>query len=146
MNDEKYYFSAKELSFYPESLKEDYIKAGSWPNDLIEVEVGVFLEFTAQPPQGKVRGSNKNGMPAWKSSPASTKEELISIANAKKEAERTIADKSILPLQDAVDLEMATDEELSNLNDWKKYRVLLNRIDTSTAPEINWPQRPLEPS
>ncbi|HBN5415137.1 TPA: tail fiber assembly protein, partial [Escherichia coli] len=22
---------------------------------------------------------------------------------------------------------------------WKKYRVLLNRVDTSTAPDIEWP-------
>ncbi|MXE05188.1 tail fiber assembly protein, partial [Escherichia coli] len=26
---------------------------------------------------------------------------------------------------------------------WKKYRVLLNRIDTSTAPDIVWPQQPV---
>ncbi|MBC0413248.1 tail fiber assembly protein, partial [Escherichia coli] len=26
----------------------------------------------------------------------------------------------------------------------KKYRVLLNRIDTSTAPDIEWPTSPAE--
>ncbi|EFC5427862.1 tail fiber assembly protein, partial [Escherichia coli] len=26
---------------------------------------------------------------------------------------------------------------------WKKYRVLLNRVDTSLAPEIEWPQQPV---
>lgn len=25
---------------------------------------------------------------------------------------------------------------------WKKYRVLLNRVDTSTAPDIEWPEIP----
>ncbi|WP_094158889.1 tail fiber assembly protein, partial [Escherichia coli] len=25
---------------------------------------------------------------------------------------------------------------------WKKYRVLLNRVDTSTAQDIEWPARP----
>ncbi|EGG1135905.1 tail fiber assembly protein, partial [Escherichia coli] len=25
---------------------------------------------------------------------------------------------------------------------WKKYRVLLNRVDTSTAPDIEWPALP----
>ncbi|EEU5633564.1 tail fiber assembly protein, partial [Escherichia coli] len=25
----------------------------------------------------------------------------------------------------------------------KKYRVLLNRIDTSTAPDIEWPTNPV---
>ena len=42
----------------------------------------------------------------------------------------------IAPLQDAVDLEIATEEERSLLEAWNKYRVLLNRVDTSTAPDI----------
>ncbi|EKP6447356.1 tail fiber assembly protein, partial [Escherichia coli] len=25
---------------------------------------------------------------------------------------------------------------------WKKYRVLLNRVDTSVAPDIVWPDEP----
>ncbi|MDT4620715.1 tail fiber assembly protein, partial [Escherichia coli] len=46
------------------------------------------------------------------------------------------------PLQDAVDLEIATEEETLLLEAWKKYRVLLNRVDTSTAPDIEWPEEP----
>ncbi|EFB3321859.1 tail fiber assembly protein [Escherichia coli] len=41
------------------------------------------------------------------------------------------------PLQDAVDLGIATEEESSLLAAWKKYRVLLNRVDTSVAPDID---------
>ncbi|WP_240042377.1 tail fiber assembly protein [Photorhabdus khanii] len=26
---------------------------------------------------------------------------------------------------------------------WKKYRVMLNRVDTSKVPEMNWPTLPL---
>lgn len=48
----------------------------------------------------------------------------------------------IAPLQDAVDLDMATDEEKAQLLAWKKYRVLLNRVDINTAPDINWPAPP----
>ncbi|HHL1887459.1 TPA: tail fiber assembly protein, partial [Klebsiella pneumoniae] len=39
-------------------------------------------------------------------------------------------------------LEMATDDEKTRLAAWKKYRVLLNRVDTSTAPDIKWPEKP----
>ncbi|EHI0558679.1 TPA: tail fiber assembly protein, partial [Escherichia coli] len=28
------------------------------------------------------------------------------------------------------------------LTQWKKYRVLLMRVDTSTAPDIEWPTPP----
>ncbi|HGJ5876920.1 MAG TPA: tail fiber assembly protein [Arsenophonus sp.] len=48
----------------------------------------------------------------------------------------------IIPLQDAVDLDMATEEEKQKLTEWRKYRVLFNRTDTSTAPEIDWPKTP----
>jgi hypothetical protein len=37
---------------------------------------------------------------------------------------------------------MATDEEKLLLNDWKKYRVLLSRIDAASAPDIDWPVQP----
>ncbi|WP_143366145.1 tail fiber assembly protein, partial [Escherichia coli] len=53
------------------------------------------------------------------------------------------ANEHIAPLQDAVDLEIATEEEASLLAAWKKYRVLLNRVDTSTAPDIEWPANPV---
>ncbi|MCE9751417.1 tail fiber assembly protein, partial [Escherichia coli] len=33
--------------------------------------------------------------------------------------------------------------ETSLLEAWKKYRVLLNRVDTSTAPDIEWPANPV---
>uniref|UniRef100_UPI0005A98A9B phage tail tip fiber protein n=1 Tax=Escherichia coli TaxID=562 RepID=UPI0005A98A9B len=50
--------------------------------------------------------------------------------------------KRLAPLQDAADLEIATEEEISLLEAWKKYRVLLNRVDTSTAQDIEWPALP----
>lgn len=53
-----------------------------------------------------------------------------------------MASEQIAPLQDAVDLDIATDDEKSQLDEWKKYRVLLNRIDTSNAPDITFPELP----
>ncbi|MGC0983478.1 tail fiber assembly protein [Pantoea agglomerans] len=51
------------------------------------------------------------------------------------------ANQKISVLQDAVDLEMATDEEDKYLPLWKKYRVLLSRIDANTPKEIEWPKK-----
>ncbi|ECV9912023.1 tail fiber assembly protein [Salmonella enterica subsp. enterica] len=42
--------------------------------------------------------------------------------------------------QDAIDLGIATDEEKSQLAEWKKYRVLVNRVDTSNP---DWPDVPV---
>ncbi|HCL9152111.1 tail fiber assembly protein, partial [Escherichia coli] len=46
-------------------------------------------------------------------------------------------------VQTVVELEIATEEETLLLEAWKKYRVLLNRVDTSTAPDIEWPTNPV---
>lgn len=54
----------------------------------------------------------------------------------------TIANGAIAPLQDAVDLSMATEAEAMLLMEWKKYRVLLNRVDPTKAPGIEWPLVP----
>ncbi|WP_347927679.1 tail fiber assembly protein [Pseudomonas helvetica] len=57
---------------------------------------------------------------------------------------RSVADCTITPLQDAVDIDEATDTDVALLKSWKKYRVALNRIETQTGyPEtIDWPVAP----
>ena len=45
-------------------------------------------------------------------------------------------------LQDAVDSQIASEPEIQLLAEWKKYRVLLNRIDVQQAPNIDWPKQP----
>lgn len=63
-------------------------------------------------------------------------------AQRQKMALMSQANNVIATLQDAVDLGMATENEANSLLEWKKYRVLLNRIDTSKAPGIDWPDVP----
>ncbi len=65
------------------------------------------------------------------------KDEVAETAARLREAEGTksrllqTAAEKIAPLQDAVDLEIATDDEKVQLDEWKKYRVLVNRVDTT---------------
>ncbi|EMO5717709.1 tail fiber assembly protein [Enterobacter bugandensis] len=60
-------------------------------------------------------------------------------AQRKKVELMTQANNVIATLQDAVELNMATDEETANLQEWKKYRVLLSRVDINTPV---WPPLP----
>ncbi|MCA6951333.1 tail fiber assembly protein [Pectobacterium polaris] len=69
-------------------------------------------------------------------------EEVIN-AEIKKERLLRNAGTVIPPLQDAVDLGIASEEEKSTLSAWKKYRVLLMRLDTSKAPDVEWPEEPV---
>ncbi|WP_086109700.1 tail fiber assembly protein [Xenorhabdus vietnamensis] len=39
-------------------------------------------------------------------------------------------------------MNIATNAEKSALTEWRKYRVLLSRVDCSTAPDIPWPKVP----
>ncbi|STF30649.1 CPS-53 (KpLE1) prophage protein [Escherichia coli] len=34
-------------------MKEDYTQAGSWPDDAVEVDEQVYIEFSGLPPKGK---------------------------------------------------------------------------------------------
>ncbi len=68
-------------------------------------------------------------------------EERMASAEARKNELLAIAGAAVAPLQDAVDLDMATEAEKALLADWKKYRVTLNRLDMS-APDIDWPMAP----
>lgn len=52
------------------------------------------------------------------------------------------ASERISVLQDAVDLDMATDAETAALPLWKKYRVLLSRVDANTSDDVVWPLMP----
>ncbi|EAM4544508.1 tail fiber assembly protein [Salmonella enterica] len=51
-----------------------------------------------------------------------------------------IASEKIAPLQDAVDLDEATDKEKASLLAWRKYRVQVNRVDTLNP---DWPEQPV---
>lgn len=50
----------------------------------------------------------------------------------------------IAPLQDAVDLDLATAEEATRLRAWKVYRVALNRLENQEGYPllVDWPEQP----
>lgn len=61
----KYFFSPSLKSIYPEELKSVYVKAKSWPTDLIEIpETAAKIFIESSSPVGKVLGCVDN-LPAW---------------------------------------------------------------------------------
>lgn len=75
-------------------------------------------------------------------SPPPASEQLVAMADSQKTVLLLEADNEIAWRNDAIALDMATDEEKSDLTEWKRYRVRLSRVNTSTAPDINWPEKP----
>lgn len=68
--------------------------------------------------------------------------ELIRAADEHKLSLHRDAEIYIGPLSRAKSLGIATKEELESLSAWEMYSVLLMRVDTSLAPNIEWPQKP----
>ncbi|CAI2427909.1 Caudovirales tail fibre assembly protein [Serratia proteamaculans] len=137
-----YKFSATTTGFYPVSMLDSYDQAGTLPTDLVDVTDEGYDTFTGTAPEGKTRGSNKGGQPAWVDIPKPTPEQMRSQAIYRKQAEMAKAEDVIAPLERAVKLDMATDEEKAQLDAWERYSVLLSRVDTDKAPDIEWPERP----
>lgn len=131
------FYSASTNGFYSEEINGDTI-----PKDAVEItddEWGALLDGQSK---GKLISSDKNGGPVLKEYPAPTSLQLAEMAVFEKTRLLALATVAIDPLQDAADLEIATDKEAASLKAWKTYRVMVNRIDTSKAPNIEWPRAP----
>ncbi|WGK59197.1 tail fiber assembly protein [Pantoea sp. SS70] len=92
---------------------------------------------------GKVIGSDANGKPELQEPTALTHQQQIDAANEAKFNLMQSATNAIAPLQDAVDSGEANQNEEAQLKAWKKYRMLLIRVETSTVSDIEWPEKPL---
>lgn len=142
-----YNYSALKNKFYPTHLRGEYEKNGMWPADCIDIDGSVFTEFTGVPPTNQMRIPGDNGLPAWGNIPPPSDEDIkadeVAEAERKKLALKAVVDTEISWRQDAVDAGIATAEEAAALAEWKKYRVLLMRVDTSKAPNIEWPPVPV---
>lgn len=131
-----YYFSKSELGFYCDEVNE------AIPTDAVEISEDVYLSLLEGQSKGKFISADSAGTPVLTDPPEPTQVELVAQAEDKRTALMEEANASITPLQDAADLDIATDEEMESLRAWKRYRVLLNRFDTSKVPDIEWPDKP----
>ena len=137
-----YYYSARNNAFYPALLKADYISVGSWPDDVIELDDETYAALLEEQSAGKQIVSDKYGKPTLSEPPTPTPEVLVHKAVTQKDRLMQEARETISLLERAVKLEMASKEEILLLDEWERYSILLYRVDVSTAPDIDWPQRP----
>ena len=89
-----------------------------------------------------IGGTNINGTFLLPDFEPYTTEEQLEQKVCKKNKLLDDAATRIAILQDAVSLEMATEDERASLIELQRYRVLLNRIDVSSTVAISWPVMP----
>ncbi|AMP13687.1 tail fiber assembly protein [Collimonas pratensis] len=133
-------FSPTTGCFYP-----DDIQYTSRPDDLIDISQQDF--YLAMARQSCETFSVINGNVVVKPLPPPpplTDAQLIDEATAKRDELLANAADSVAPLQDAVDLAIATSAETALLKSWKQYRVDVNRVQNQAEyPHvINWPVPP----
>lgn len=137
-----YGYSATTNTFYVIEEKDDFQANGTWPDDVTPITDEEWNTYRVQGQRGKVRGADSQGRPCWIDTPQLTPVQQVEIASWEKAARLEMAGKAIAPLQDADDLGVATAEEKPLLLAWKKYRVLINRIDVAQGDAIAWPEVP----
>ncbi|MCU6212405.1 tail fiber assembly protein, partial [Morganella morganii] len=93
-------------------------------------------------PAGKVRVADKNGLPVWSNIPPLTDEELITVAEAEKQMLIIEVNTETEMLRTKLALGRIREDEKAQLNAWLDYLDLLEAMDASTAPDIDWPQKP----
>lgn len=136
---EQYYYSYSAKGFF--WLSEDELEGNDIPADLIPFSDEEHAALFLGQERGKYINHTPDG-PVLVDQPDYSPEELIAQAESKKSQLMQMANAEVAPLQDAVDLDIATGDEQALLLKWKKYRVLLNRVNPENAPDIIWPDIP----
>ncbi|WP_241168449.1 tail fiber assembly protein [Escherichia coli] len=141
------YFSAKNLAFYNDELRDGYYEQfDAWPDDAVlmnDDEVAEYCGVTS--PGGKVL-SAKNGRPVWGDIPPPTKDELIQTAENERlrriDAANDFMNSKQWPGKAAIG--RLKGDELAQYNLWLDYLDALDAIKTASAPDIKWPTPPVE--
>lgn len=141
-----YVFSPAENAFYLVALKDDYLSAGTWPSDGINIDAEDALVFMGEPPEGKVRGIGDDGLPCWVDLPPPTHEEQLAAADSEKQSRIDQANDYMNGKQwpGKAAIGRLKGDELAQYNLWLDYLDALEVVDTSSAPHIEWPTTPVE--
>lgn len=119
------------MARYQETLNPDYI---------LDTQSGAYV-----PRQGTYQSDAFN---AWLAEghgvdpmPALSPEDVAATNALYRRGLLNAAAMAVAPLQDAVDLGLASDDEKMRLASWKTYRVDVNRVDVTTIQPA-WPTPP----
>ncbi|ENQ6808828.1 tail fiber assembly protein [Escherichia coli] len=138
------FFSPSINGFYDSRLLDEYKASNTLPDDAIEMtsdEVSTYYMVT--PPSGKRLGV-VNNRPAWVDIPPPTQEELVAVADVEKQKRIHSANDYMNNKQwpGKAAIGRLKGDELAQYNLWLDYLDALELVDTSSAPDIEWPTPP----
>lgn len=129
----KIYSSKSEAGFYvegisniPEDAKE--ISIDLWQQLLDGQALGKKIDFDSEPPQ--------------LTEYVKTKEDEVAEADSEKTSRLAEANSITQMWQTQLMLGIITPEDKAKLTEWMQYVQAVQAVDTSTAPDITWPDKP----
>lgn len=131
------YFSKKENGFFNTEDHEYNL-----PADVVEIDRDSYNEIMFQHKEnGLSISADNNGYPILIDK-SIEKKEAENIAFLSSETRRT--SDAIAILDDAIELEMSTDEEIAQHKELRKYRLMLSRVQNQQEWPLNpvWPECP----
>ncbi|WFZ84293.1 tail fiber assembly protein [Citrobacter freundii] len=128
-------YCALNNGFYGDNTPDDKI-----PGSVVHISDDEGQRILDRQINGRIQPDD-NGFPVLVPYPELTQDEQQELAEKKRQTLKSVADTEISWRQDAVDAGIATEEEAAALTEWKKYRVMLMRVDTSNP---DWPTPPGE--
>lgn len=136
-------YSKTTNAFYDMSRKDLFLEAGTWPDDVVEVEQNIAAEFMQTPPSGKQRVSGDDGLPAWGDIPPPAKEDLIAAAEQVRQQLLAHADAVMLDWRTELMLGEISDANRAKLSAWLAYKNEVKSADVTTDIEhVSWPVPP----
>ncbi|WP_412097173.1 tail fiber assembly protein [Citrobacter braakii] len=136
----KIFFSSEQMGFYVQG-------ASDIPPNSVEISTDIYNKFVGVTwPEGKILGADNSGGPAWVDAPPLTREEELAAADSKKQALIDQANEYMNRKQWPGKAAMGRlrDEEKAQYNTWLDYLDALDAVDTSSAPDIDWPIPPVQ--
>lgn len=115
---------------------------GNVPKNSIEITTEYHKQLLELQSAGYVIQPDEHGRPAAVDL-VLTAGEIIAKNKLEKQKRLDTANKNIEILQDIIDLDMSEGDEIAQLKLWKRYRVLLTRVDVNSADvDVDFPLPP----
>ena len=133
---DRYFYSQKENGFFTDLNKA--------PSDAVEITTDEWLLLLDGQDNGMKIVSNQEGYPVLTEQPPLSKENLIALAELKKGKLINEANEHMNSRQwpGKAAIGRLKGEELAQYNLWLDYLDTLELVDTSSAPDIEWPTPP----
>lgn len=129
------YYNATNNGFYVNEINEI-------PSESVEITAELHAELMQKQSEGFTIKPDENGAPIAVK-PALNTDEIRAVNKARKSQLISYAGQQLSILQDVVEFSEATDNDIAQLTEWRRYRVALSKIDADVGHEIEWPEQPV---